>query len=117
MSVQFMPASPGSSTQSEPENGWPKVTIDIAQRTHHRGMMRLGIAGAAIGCLLGTFAVTVLPYRYEKYCVIAPFALTYIGLAIGFFVAGLSTAVKRLQKRPQHQEVDLLYALNGGQES
>lgn len=71
------------------------ASLDAGASNHHRAMIQFGLAGTALGCILGTIAVPQIPRSEAMYTVILPLSTTYIGLALGFFVAGVRKRFKR----------------------
>lgn len=71
------------------------AVVNAGERNHHNAMIRFGLIGTAVGCALGTWLTPHIPRSESMYTVILPITTTYIGLALGFFFAGVRKALLR----------------------
>lgn len=71
------------------------AVVNVGEKNHHEAMIRFGLVGTAVGCALGTWLTPHIPRSEAMYTVILPITTTYIGLALGFFFAGVRKAVLR----------------------
>ncbi|HEY9793143.1 MAG TPA: hypothetical protein V6D22_22265, partial [Candidatus Obscuribacterales bacterium] len=77
------------------------LLIKTGELNHHRYMISFGLTGALLGCTLGIVLLPHVAHRDISFPGILPIATTYIGLALGFFLAGVRKAILRESSTPK----------------